>query len=107
MNKMGANFPLMEKTKVNGENAHPIWKRLRKKTSCFQNLETGKVRNIPWNFAKFIIDEKGEIVIYSNPRQSLYKSIDEIENILGIKSGEPSEHRATEVSETPGMSLPS
>lgn len=82
---MSVRFPLSEKINVNGEEAHPIFRRLRKITPCFQNPETGKIRNIPWNFAKFIIDDQGEIVFYSNPRQSLYRNIDEIEVILGLK----------------------
>ena len=82
---MGATFPLMEKVNVNGEDAHPVFKNLRKMTRCFYNTESGKIKNIPWNFAKFIIDSSGNVVIYSNPRQSLYLSIDEIEVILGLK----------------------
>lgn len=83
---MGATFPIMEKCNVNGMEAHPVFKQLRKKTKCFTNPNTGKIKNIPWNFAKFILDENGEVVIYSNPLQSLYKSIDEIEAILGLKN---------------------
>jgi hypothetical protein len=71
---------------VNGPEAHQVFKQLRKKTKCFTNPTTGKIKNIPWNFAKFILDANGEVVIYSNPRQSLYKSIDEIEAILGLKN---------------------
>ena len=82
---MAVRFPLSEKINVNGEDAHPVFRRLRKITPCFQNPETGKIRNIPWNFAKFIIDPEGEVVFYSNPRQSLYRNIDEIEVILGLK----------------------
>lgn len=54
--KMGATFPLMEKCLVNGEQAHPIFKCLRKQTPCFYNSETGKIKNIPFNFSKFILD---------------------------------------------------
>lgn len=65
---MGASFPLMEKAEVNGLNAHPVFKKLRKSTKCFYNTETGKIKNIPWNFSKFIIDQEGKVLIYSNPR---------------------------------------
>jgi hypothetical protein len=84
---MGATFPLMDKCNVNGPETHEVFRLLRKKTNCFTNPKTGKIKNIPWNFAKFIIDANGEVVIYSNPRQSLYKSIDEIESLLGLKTG--------------------
>ena len=83
--KMGARFKLMEKCNVNGENAHPLFKLLRKKTKCFMNTETGKIKNIPWNYSKFIIDLDGEIVLYANPRKSLYTMIDLVEMELGLK----------------------
>ncbi len=35
--KMGANFPIMQKCDVNGESAHPVFKKLRKSTEYFQN----------------------------------------------------------------------
>jgi glutathione peroxidase len=62
--KMGATFPLMKKCDVNGETAHPIFKKLRRNTECFYNKQTGKIKNIPWNFTKFVIDENGKVVMY-------------------------------------------
>ena len=61
---MGATFPIMEKCDVNGENAHIIFKKLRKNTECFYNKETGKIRSVPWNFAKFVLDEDGNVIMY-------------------------------------------
>lgn len=77
---------------MNGEKAHPAFKTLRKQTECFYNSETGKIKNIPWNFAKFVIDSEGKVVMYANPRESLYRNIDEIEAVLGLK-GDPKEAR--------------
>jgi glutathione peroxidase-family protein len=34
---MGATFPIMKKCDVNGEAAHPVFKKLRKSTECFVN----------------------------------------------------------------------
>ena len=87
---MGASFPLMQKCDVNGEQAHPVFKKLRRSTECFHNKETGKVKNIPWNFSKFVIDPQGKVVMYQNPRESLYRNIDEIEAVLGLR-GSPEE----------------
>lgn len=61
---MGATFPLMKKCDVNGETAHQVFKYLRKTTDCFHNKQTGKIKNIPWNFAKFILDNNGDVVMY-------------------------------------------
>lgn len=86
--KMGANFPLMKKCDVNGETAHPVFKKLRKTTECFYNKQTKKIKNIPWNFCKFILDSDGKVLAYQNPRESLYNCVDEIEAILGLKGGD-------------------
>jgi len=32
-----------------------------------------------------VVNSHGQIIFYSNPRQSLYRNIDEIEVILGLK----------------------
>ena len=82
---MHANFPLMARCLVNGPKSHPVFKHLRKNTPEFQNSSTGKVRNIPWNFAKFIINGNGEILHYVHPRKSLYKMIDHIEISLELR----------------------
>lgn len=55
-NKMQANFPLMSRCLVNGKDAHPVFKYLRKNTESFVNTSSGKVKNIPWNFAKFLVN---------------------------------------------------
>ena len=67
-----------------------MFKALRKQTECFYNSETGKIKNIPWNFSKFVLDQEGKVVMYANPRESLYRNIDEIEAVLGLK-GDPKE----------------
>ena len=50
----GVSFPLFDKVKVNGRNAHPIFKFLKSKLSggLFGS-------GIKWNFTKFIINSKG------------------------------------------------
>lgn len=46
-------FYMMEKTKVNGPDAHPVWQFLKSK-------EPGDVR---WNFAaQFVVDKDGNVV---------------------------------------------
>ncbi len=50
----GVTFPMFSKIEVNGENAHPIYKYLRK--------ELGSIfgSKIKWNFTKFLIDSNGK-----------------------------------------------
>jgi len=50
----GVTFPLFEKIKVNGENAHPIFKFLKSKLSG--GIFGSKIK---WNFTKFVINSKG------------------------------------------------
>lgn len=52
----GVTFPMFSKIDVNGINAHPIYKYLKK--------EMGGVlgSNIKWNFTKFLLDESGNPV---------------------------------------------
>lgn len=50
----GVTFPMFSKIDVNGENAHEIYKFLKRE---LHGLLGGKIK---WNFAKFIIDKNGE-----------------------------------------------
>jgi glutathione peroxidase len=53
----GVDFPLMEKIEVNGEGRHPIYAELTAKEDA-----EGKAGDITWNFEKFLVSPKGEIV---------------------------------------------
>ncbi|MDQ7917557.1 glutathione peroxidase [Mesonia sp. MT50] len=50
----GVTFPLTEKVKVNGKNAHPIFNYLKSHLSGFLSSK------IKWNFTKFLIDKDGK-----------------------------------------------
>lgn len=50
----GVTFPLFEKIKVNGKNAHPLFKFLKSKLSG--GIFGSKIK---WNFTKFVINSKG------------------------------------------------
>lgn len=55
--KFSTSFPLFEKIKVRGKNAHPLFKYLgQEKPGLFGS------RRIKWNFTKFLIDKEGTIV---------------------------------------------
>ncbi|XP_043499406.1 probable phospholipid hydroperoxide glutathione peroxidase isoform X2 [Polistes fuscatus] len=54
-------FDLFEKIDVNGENTHPLWKYLKK----HQGGTFGSF--IKWNFTKFIVDKKGQVVERHGP----------------------------------------
>ncbi len=52
----GVTFPMFSKIDVNGKDAHPIYKYLKKELSGFLG---GKIK---WNFTKFLIDKEGKPV---------------------------------------------
>lgn len=53
----GVSFPMFEKIKVNGKDAHPLYKYLK------SELSGGLLgSSIKWNFTKFVIDKNGKPV---------------------------------------------
>ena len=69
----GVTFPMFSRAEVNGKNAHPFFKYLKKKLPGIMG------ERIKWNFTKFLIDKEG------NPRkrfapttkpENLYKDIE-------------------------------
>ena len=52
----GVTFPMFEKTKVNGKNAHPLYTELTKSSDS-----AGKAGKVKWNFEKFVITRDGAV----------------------------------------------
>jgi glutathione peroxidase len=59
----GVTFPLFEKTDVNGEHRHPVYRELVKAAD-----PEGYTGDIRWNFEKFLLDGEGNVVARFNPR---------------------------------------
>jgi len=53
----GVTFPLFAKIDVNGDNTDPLYVYLKKQAPGFLGTES-----IKWNFTKFLIDKKGNVV---------------------------------------------
>lgn len=62
-NNYKVNFLLFSKIEVNGNNTHPFYIYLKSKCDKMKDKE-GNLKSIPWNFAKFLIDNKGEVINY-------------------------------------------
>ena len=43
-----------------------------------------EVKEIPWNFAKFLVDQNGKVRSYHNPRVEPVNMEAEIQQILGL-----------------------
>lgn len=52
----GVTFPILDKIKVNGRNAAPIYKALKEAKDA-----TGHDGRIRWNFEKFVLTPSGEV----------------------------------------------
>ncbi len=59
----GVTFPMAEKVSVKGNDMHPIYKFLKEAAD-----KKGMDNPVTWNFGKFLIDEKGELIATFPPR---------------------------------------
>ena len=57
----GVSFPMFAKIKVNGKNAHPLYRHLKKQTGI------PLLRFIKWNFTKFLVDREGRVITRFSP----------------------------------------
>ncbi len=55
----GVTFPITEKVNVKGENKHPLYQWLTTKA-----INGKKNSTVKWNFQKYLVNEKGELVDY-------------------------------------------
>lgn len=53
----GVTFPMMDKLKVNGRGAHPLYVALKKTKDA-----AGKAGAVKWNFEKFLITPSGDVM---------------------------------------------
>jgi len=71
------SFPMFEKIEVNGENTHPLYKLLKDEKPGFIGT-----KSIKWNFTKFLVDKKGNVIdrfaSQTNPESLTY----DIEKLL-------------------------
>jgi glutathione peroxidase len=59
----GVDFPLMEKIEVNGDDRHPIYAELTEREDA-----EGAAGDITWNFEKFLVSPKGDVVARYRPQ---------------------------------------
>ena len=59
----GVTFPMAEKISVKGNDTHPLYKFLKEAAE-----KKGMDNPVTWNFGKFLLDEKGELIATFSPR---------------------------------------
>ena len=57
-------FPVMAKVEVNGSDADPLYKHLKKEKPGLLGLQS-----IKWNFTKFLVDKSGKVVSRHAPTE--------------------------------------
>ncbi|SPB16580.1 glutathione peroxidase [Caballeronia novacaledonica] len=73
----GVTFPMFAKIEVNGANAHPLYKYLKDKEPGLLGIEA-----IKWNFTKFLVDRKGNVIKRYAPQTKPESVADDIEKLL-------------------------
>jgi glutathione peroxidase len=73
----GVSFPMMAKVKVNGADAHPLWRWLRKQAPGLLGSEA-----IKWNFTKFLVGRDGRVIKRYAPSDQPESIATEIEAAL-------------------------
>jgi glutathione peroxidase len=73
----GVKFPMMSKVKVNGNEAHPLWKWLTAEAPGILGT-----KGIKWNFTKFLIGKDGQVIKRYAPNDSPESITKDIEAAL-------------------------
>ena len=73
----GVTFPLFAKIDVNGKNAAPLYEHLKKSKPGVLGSEA-----IKWNFTKFLVDRKGNVVERYAPKVEPEAIAADIEKLL-------------------------
>ena len=71
----GANFMFFEKCNVNGNSSHAVYNFLRKNSSL-------NGAEVSWNFAKFLVNSKGEVVKTYDPNTEPNEFKEDIQKLL-------------------------
>ncbi|OQY39142.1 MAG: glutathione peroxidase [Candidatus Cloacimonetes bacterium 4572_65] len=72
----GVDFPMFGKIDVNGADEHPLYSYLKEAKPGFMG------KSIKWNFTKFLINRRGEVVQRFAPTTKPFKLEGEIINLL-------------------------
>ena len=75
--RFGVTFPLFAKVDVNGSGAHPLFRYLKESARGLLGS-----RDIKWNFTKFLVDARGQVVERYAPSTSPRAIAKDIERVL-------------------------
>ncbi len=78
--KFFVDFPMLNKVEVNGDKTHPIYKYL--KSNSVQMSNANGLKNIPWNFSKFLVNRDGKIIGFYGPKVNPNAMLKDIQELL-------------------------
>jgi glutathione peroxidase len=64
-----AEFPMFSKIEINGPSTHPLFTYLKYNNKKF-NEGKGELKNIAWNFGKFLVNNEGKVIEFYDPTVS-------------------------------------
>jgi len=70
-------FPLFDKIEVNGDNTHPLFNYLKQRAPGILGS-----KSIKWNFTKFLVNRRGEVIKRYAPTTKPEALIADIKNLL-------------------------
>lgn len=73
----GVSFPMMAKVEVNGDAAHPLWQWLKAQAPGVLGTQA-----IKWNFTKFLVSRRGEVLKRYAPTDRPQALVTDIEQAL-------------------------
>ena len=76
----GVSFPMMSKVKVNGADAHPLWKWLTAEAPGILGS-----KSVKWNFTKFLVGRDGQVLKRYAPTDKPESITADIEAALAAK----------------------
>ena len=75
----------MDKVQVNGPKTHDVFMYLRSNTKeLISQKDPSKIRELPWNFCRWVVDKKGKVQLYMNPSVDIQTCYELVEHLLGI-----------------------
>lgn len=75
------NFPIFSIIEINGKNIHPLYRYLKRNWINFIEKDN-KLRDINFNFCKFIVNKEGKILSYYDNNVDIAKIDKEINKML-------------------------
>ncbi|MGQ4659458.1 glutathione peroxidase [Lysobacter sp. F6437] len=71
------SFPMFAKVEVNGDDAHPLWKWLKREKGGILGIDA-----IKWNFTKFLVGRDGQVIKRYAPKDPPESMVSDIEAAL-------------------------